>query len=1071
MISGALERAILELSDQRAIWWENVLYRPETRRTSKLLSVGPDERKMKFYARHPLAFRGPIPKDVTDTVKNFADALTPAENKKTGCRVILAESAPGAGKASHYYAFVSEIITRANKTPGAQLYSHALFLNLAHSLEFSSSVIAVANTMKLLLADDQYGGEGPERKKGEKRMDKRRSRIGHLAFLEWTLEQLRSKTNSGKNRALVLIGGLDRLVTADGRYRTQEVRSLIQTLASSCGDDLPADIVFISRRLSQWDRLFSYEINSAAEDIDNDTRKRHRKKEEFLGINRDADDVKAKTVRYRSLYSDDGSRLSIAGLGDRLRSENESGRNPRPLILDLSPVRRMRPHREDISPQSAWERLESTLSDVFYLKTIADLAYKHIKDGHGAENADRWATKLYQSVHSASRGSRSDRVIQAVLASYGMTSEDQWRIDIDRNSRIEAIVLQHLTFFGYPVEGAVLLRAPNIRKYLTHYVRMQRSGEERGEPTIKDIRKALEKTIGRLLKSRLISVLDHTMPDLKDGVAHDGEEAEWVKAILEEEKAADPERLKKFNLGCRYVLHPQVRQFLLKNTAISVPEESHVNTFVFTLHATQPTDVCLLAPDMQAVADELVGELVQAWRTFNIEEDPFKDEREKIHNASLNIDERAFEHSGPYFWRARTVNGILARASADMPACFRAAYGVLRQLRPFSVLARMQKPAPYGPSDQSIYEHTDERLRDLLRGIASSQIARKLVRDHVPDLAKKEKHLHTFGRTIEPAPPLFPHELAWLWNERGVIALAQGRLYDAVPYFAEAKEQLAKHEGGEGRSTTIRIDINLAATWIERGNLRRAEEAFSEAERKIREIFLRTSPKSMLNKYLITRPICWGYKGLTAHLAGDRVTAEEQYTKAIDLLRELSRNRAIATFLRHRADLKASHRDFEGARQDLSDAKEAAEGLQQLDLVHAVYLSEVKVDMLRAKCGDGTLADCAVDDKIEIVKRYAREMGLYRHLCEALAIEARYSAELRDYESAKSIAAESLALATRHGMTLRRLKAKALLGKLFIKMKDEDAGRYLLNRALESGQRIGYNRLVRSTFEAASELL
>lgn len=1119
VISATLVRALTELAERRAQWWTNVFEYQEERKTSELVEIKkPDNGTLKIYTRHPLIVHGRLPQSARRSARSFVNSLSSGEAPKFGCRVFLCESEIGTGKASHFFAIEREILRRAQGLPfednveaaadseheltNTLAYSHVLFLNLGHSLEFSSSIIAVGNILKLLYLDETTHGDD-KRKDEDKKLRVLRDEIGHLAFVEQLLGRLR-KHKPTISRALILVGGFDRLVTGAGRYRNQEVRSFAQTLARACGEEIPLDVVFISRRVSHYPHLFEQEyavkVDPSQPGIQEVTDNlKSIIKDKKYGIRKIDGRVNVRARALPDTEPYDGTKTV-----DRVFSalKDDQGRDPRPLVLKLPKLTQAPDINDGRFDNPEWKELAGRLEGSFYLWTIAKHAFGFIANDDGSA-AERWATSLYQSIATASKESIGPRVVEAVLTVYGLTVGRTWKHELDRKSRLDFIILQHLTYFGYPVEGKVLLRAPNIRRYLAHLVRLE-SGKKKGTQETDDfdvhdlagdavlanskrqkdasedprdglrtalLRSELEDALNRLIRRSLISVVDRKRDDQTGEPAAKKRERYsplWLQAAIHTESDELITSLASLRQGCRFALHPHLRRYILGNTAITTPLDDYTNTFVFTLHAKQPTDVCLLTPEYQAMADELVGSLVQAWRTFSVKEDKVPEKLRLALTAKLKEQARQEkpQKEDLYFWRARNVAGLLARASADMPDCFRAAYGLLRQIRPFSVLARMQSDGLYAPQDKSIYEHTDDRLRDLIRGVNSCDQARKLVASlNDVDMEALDPTLNTFGPVDNPSPPLFPHELAWLWNERGVLALAQGRLYDAIPYFNHARFLLRKHEGSAGRSTTIRLDINLAAAWIERGEMRRAVETLKESEARLQRIFLKTSPPEMMSEYLSTLPICRGYRGLASHLNGDRETAEELYTSAIHDLRRLESMRAVGIFLRHRADLHLQSGMLEKARMDLFDARQAAEGFQQLDLLNQVYLSEAKYEIARWQAGECNRRDDVIDQKIRLAKEYGSAMGLYRLGCDAVSLEALHRRYKSDFANARDAAALALAIATRHGMTLRRLGAKSILGSVLCDLDDTAAGQDLLKSAREAAQNYGYNRLVKTAHE------
>ena len=487
------------------------------------------------------------------------------------------------------------------------------------------------------------------------------------------------------------------------------------------------------------------------------------------------------------------------------------------------------------------------------------------------------------------------------------------------------------------------------------------------------------------------------------------------------------------------------------------------------------------------------------------------DQREKLERSALGlggIDECPLDIAGAstkapreenYLFRAKTLRGLLARSSADMPACFRGAYSVLRQLRPFSVLARMETPPRAGSptTERPPFEHIGKRLQLLLEGISSAQTARDVVMaisdDQVSGLSLDERFvnpgqthpINTFGKLTAKKTALYHHENAWLWNERGVIALAQGKMYDAMPFFNKAARSLAEHEGQSASLSPgmARIQMNMAATWIERGNLRPAEEllhrvldtcgeqplaarANGEEEDAPDQSF--DGEKERFNLRRFVRPVATGYLGLISHLQGDMNAAIKLYSTAIEHLEPYRQNRAVSIFCKHRADAFFTQGDPR-AENEVNRAVSAAQSMMQIDQLHFAYLSRVRqllgtTEALETLATDkrtiGLDTLTAAERLIHAVKKYSTDMGLYRLSCEAMFYDAKLKGMQRQFETACRSASESVAIAAKHGMKIRRISGSILLGELICRNGDRATGQQLLEDAGEAAQRVGYQLAV-----------
>lgn len=84
-----------------------------------------------------------------------------------------------------------------------------------------------------------------------------------------------------------------------------------------------------------------------------------------------------------------------------------------------------------------------------------------------------------------------------------------------------------------------------------------------------------------------------------------------------------------------------------------------------------------------------------------------------------------------------------------------------------------------------------------------------------------------------PALPLYRDEIGWLLNERGVISLVQGHLFDAIPLFERALIVMRHATDGDRDDPALhaasrRVRLNLAITHIDRGNLFKARQSWRD---------------------------------------------------------------------------------------------------------------------------------------------------------------------------------------------------------------------------------------------------
>lgn len=852
----------------------------------------------------------------------------------------------------------------------------------------------------------------------------------------------------------------------------------------------------------------------------------------------------------------------------KARKSRRRSRAVQPVVVAPLPVG---PRRSSNQPRSKSEdpdkELDSILAAYHISKTsyVASLLRKTLKteevwsppapNTHGRRRREvapsdeeiqelkvRWLRQIESSLVRTSPESHRFRIFDRVLEQYGMRTDDP-NGALDTESRIDFLVMKTIAFFGCPIEGAVLLRAHELRNYLRDRVQeAPHTGADTNQTgdrgLIMRMARQLEDSLGRLLRRGLLGAIAYD--DGERARAALGDALAPSQTRPQESDLERTRKLARLSSGARFILHPKMKHFIASQYAYRAPDQGFTNTFVLTMYAAQPIDVALMNPDVQRTVDNLIDDLVQAWRVLPIasmEElagDGFgaapveRWQRVLLEHVALGLTDKTKLESAleaacgsdaaakktaeearrrlnsdglgvDNLFRAKTFRGLLARGSADMSACFRGAYSVVRQLRPFSVLARMDPAAP-SDTDASATPPFDLialRLRHLIQGMNSSDQARDIastlaaVQDDTSldtKLAGQEGEPHpinTFGPPNNRKPALYSHELAWIWNERGVIALAQGKMYDALPFFNEAVRVIAEHDGVDSAlsSGAARIKVNIAASWIERGSLRRAEEILHTVLRTCGEQRFPelddppweeeggspardkpVPPQHPVRQFV--RPVAIGYLGLIHHLKGDVKLAMEHYKRAIAALERHQQNRAISIFSKHWADALATRNNAE-AEAEIRRAISTAQSMMQIDQLHYCYLARVR-QLLQDGCS--TADQDEARKLIHAVQDYALKMGLPRLTCEALFFDAKLKGLQGQLGPAVQAASEAVAIAAKQGMKIRRISCSILLGELICRNGDHKTGRRLLEEAGEAAQRIGYQLAVERQQKAMHQL-
>lgn len=256
-------------------------------------------------------------------------------------------------------------------------------------------------------------------------------------------------------------------------------------------------------------------------------------------------------------------------------------------------------------------------------------------------------------------------------------------------------------------------------------------------------------------------------------------------------------------------------------------------------------------------------------------------------------------------------------------------------------------------------------------------------------------------------------EIAWLYNECGVLSLAQGRLNDAGALFSEAIRALNPIERrGTPAALTTAVRLNRALVDIERGNLRKASAS-------LQNIILQE------DEHRAVRWIAYGYQGLIAHIRGDLNAARTQYNRATAALANMKRYRAASIFSRHCADL---HRRLggeeeikEGLRLVNESVNWAAAG-SHADVQHQARLSRVQI--IAAQQGPAAFA--GLRKELFVIEEYARVMGMPRLHVDVAYVDAYFRLKLGDRAMAMKVVTRGLAIANECDLVLRKISGMLL---------------------------------------------
>ncbi len=313
-------------------------------------------------------------------------------------------------------------------------------------------------------------------------------------------------------------------------------------------------------------------------------------------------------------------------------------------------------------------------------------------------------------------------------------------------------------------------------------------------------------------------------------------------------------------------------------------------------------------------------------------------------------------------------------------------------------------------------------------------------RHQVRWLLKRAKNIDELLRKTGSKPeidrhqPFYSGDIAWLYNECGVLSLVQGRLNDAGKLFSEAISALNPIERrGTPGALTASIRLNRALVDIELGNLRKADAA-------LRDIIVQQ------DEHRAVRWIAIGYRGLIEHIRGNLDEADRRYDGAIKVLTKMRRNRAASIFSRHRADLKrrlGGPTQMDNAARFATDAVNLAAAGSHADVLHQARLSLLRVKAQRDD--HGSFGD--LRKELESIEYYAKIMGMPRLEVETTHVDAFLRRKVGDLTMAMKSITRSLAIANECELVLKKIGGTILAAEISKDLGMTDGARTLAETA------------------------
>lgn len=618
--------------------------------------------------------------------------------------------------------------------------------------------------------------------------------------------------------------------------------------------------------------------------------------------------------------------------------------------------------RDDVSFRE-WRAIRQVLGENRFSLTIVLAAAQRLALLEnlvikGAEAAESFIRKTVDAINAVGEAGRGKVVVQSVLSAYHVM-HIQGKPRYDRN--LHLLLLRHLAVIGTPTSSDVLVRVPEIRLYFDDLPDKKNMNCSRRLQVAEALTELCSR--GLVFKIKPQPVLERSWAD---------KDEQWLRRHFGiETPDAEP----------RYALHRLVQHYVIEKMGAGPREFMQLNSFAPSLYASMAADLPRLNPDAYRFLRVLVASLSQ-----------YPDQR----RGDAAVENLHFSQA-PFATRVQAV---------------RAALSVVRSTFSVAAVSRFvdyaSEPRSGGRPPRGYFELYRIQIRWLIRISVNL-----LDRSHITNRTERE---NLVGYKAEgPHKQLvsfYRDEIAWLYNECGLICLVQGSLYNASALLRQSLRVVRKIEGPGGAHEN-RISMNLAIVQIERGNL-------SAAEERLKTIC--ESEKNHAGYRGRIWHLAFGYLGLIEHIRGSAQQAEHHYRTAIAGLQAFSDTRALSIFNRHLGDLERGRGNDLAAESYLRESETQADAGGHEDLTSKTKLAALKLTLSKR----GRATSDHVKHSLEVVETalaYARIMEMPALTCEALTVKGSILLDQGETVQSGKCLAEAIALAKRNGMRLRQNNA------------------------------------------------
>ncbi len=638
------------------------------------------------------------------------------------------------------------------------------------------------------------------------------------------------------------------------------------------------------------------------------------------------------------------------------------------------------------------------------------------------------------------------------------------------------LILSHLSLFPMPVEARVLYGCDEIytllKKICDPYQFEHRPPPDEHPPFWRDT--------SRLVRLRLLSqVLDYLRCSSLI-IAVRGKAKSLTNAPF---KTGDIDRTDD-DIHTRYTVQHQLRDFSARLMDLSLPDQGEQNFFQVSVYCEQPRDLPAPREEHYELVRKIMDRQIDQSRNtvWTLMQMGMSNE---VREKKLSTEEKdLFAHGLKR--RLMKLSDGNDEIDAQLPSIhavpqrIRALYGLLRSGFSIGTISRLNS------LDGREIDQPYERFRGWLRGVTNAAIGWDYVTDRLftgewdyEPADPKTNAIQNIGRIADAiadgssegtkpkttsfegtfqgfAKPLYRDEIGWLLNERGLVSLVQGQIFDAIPLFQRALDEM-HHDDLSGNydpslhAAVRRVRLNLAIALIDRGHLGRAMAILKDL--KLAEDFSSHSGSQ----------VSWlseGYIGLIHHLSGNLERAIVSYDQTIGMGREKEMMRVVGIFSKHKADLLRRQGLYNNARETIVAATNAALNCAQRDILHLAKISEGNLDLVDPAGSRSNAGICMIE-----ALHFAQAMGIPRLESEARCLQASMMLAESDRMLAGSFAAEAAAIANRNGLRLNKLRALMHYGAALRHRGQTGLAIQVLTETRRESERRGYQGLAKGLAE------